>query len=221
VRQRELTEAQVLVLWARLASLSSARGERYVVQAYAAAPDDPEVQFWLGRLELLKGQRSAAERLFRAALAHDPDNAGYELGLVALYAAQTMDREWQVGKGGDALMGAVDRLGAIARTPAELDTVAIYHLLDGRPELAKTFATRACESGPDCWECFHTQAEASSRTGDTATAVTLELAAIDRLPEEVSDKIDLALRNALHKYQAAAATPSVPAPTAVDLFLPW
>jgi len=42
-------------------------------------------------------------------------------------------------------------------------------------------------------------------------------AAIDRLPEQVPDRVDMALRKALQKYQAAVAQPSVPPPPDVDL----
>jgi hypothetical protein len=41
------------------------------------------------------------------------------------------------------------------------------------------------------------------------------------LPEQVPDRVDMALRKALQKYQAAVAQPSVPPPPDVDLFFPW
>jgi tetratricopeptide (TPR) repeat protein len=221
VARRDLSEAQALVLWARLASLRSERGQRYMQSAFAAAPGDPEVRFWYGRMKMLKGERDEAERLFKEALAQDPDNGGYELGLVALYLGGNQRKSWSAADLGGSLTGAMEHLTSVARTPAELDTVAIYHLLQDRPEVAKELAARACQAGADCWECFHTYAEASSRTGDAAGAVSLEREALARLPEDASNKVDLALRNALRRYREVEADPASAAPAHVDLFLPW
>jgi tetratricopeptide (TPR) repeat protein len=221
VRQHDLAEARTLVRWARLSSILSERGERYLRSAVAAAPQDPEVQFWFGRLHMLEGRREEAERLFKAALAQEPDNAGYQLGLVALYLGRDHDTRRYSSAGDASISDAMNRLTKIARTAAELVTVADYHLLENRPEVARPLAERACRVDPDCWECFHAYALATFRTGDVAGAVTLEKSALNRLPDASPTNAEMTLRQALRSYRTAAANPGAPPASAPTLFFPW
>lgn len=223
VRRRDLREAQILVWWARLSSLQSERGERYLRGAIAAAPGDPEVQFWSGRLHMLRGQRAEAESLFGSALAQDPDNPGYQLALLALHLGGERDKRWSSSPADTFISGAIERLTKVARTAPELITVASYHLLENRPEIARPLAERACRIGPNCWQCLHAYALAVFDTGDAPQAVSLERRAFDRLPDAdaAPASADLTLKRALRYYRNAVANPGTPPAPPTTLFFPW
>jgi hypothetical protein len=219
VRQRELGEAATLVRWARLASLASPQGERFMRDAVAAAPEDPEVEFWFGRFEMVRGKPKVAERWLEAARAREPGNPAYQLALVALYFAER-GGSWSSGDHDERLEEAMARLTKVARTPAELGTVAGFNILQGHADVALPLAARACEAGPDCWECFHSYALASYETEDAARALELERAALERLPEDAPSETARALQGALRRFEAAVSGSSVPSGN-YHVFFPW
>jgi tetratricopeptide (TPR) repeat protein len=220
IQQRTLSDAQTLVRWARLSSIVSERGARYLRAAAAMAPTDPEVQFWLGRFNMLNNRRQEAERLFKAALAQDPNNPGYQLALLALQLGGQGQRRWASAPEDEETTHAMDRLSKVAHTATELITVATYRLLENRAEVALPLAERATRVDPDCWLCFHVYALAVSRTGDVPRALTLERNAWNRLPEETPAGADMAVRAALNYFKTTTVSPAAAAP-APTLFFPW
>jgi hypothetical protein len=169
---------------------------------------------------MLKNQREDADRLFRAALAQDPDNPGYQLALLALRLGGGADERWLEAREDADTTQAMDRLTKVAHTATELVTVATYRLLQNRPEVALPLAERAVHADPDCWLCFHANALAAYRTGDAPRALALERDAFARLSDQTPKRAAAAVRAAIHDYQAATANPAAPAP-APTLFFPW
>ncbi len=226
VQQRELKESRVLLWWARLHSFegaSTARAEQLLDRALALSrDDDPEVQFWMGRLKMIKRQPKAAEGYFKSALSSEPDNARYQTALALLYLN---DKDgpgagWPATERRVLLRGAMDQLAKVARTAVELNLVATDMIFEGKAEDALPFAQKACAADSDCWECFHTHAAAAFQTGDASAAEILERSALQRLPEEAPAKTAEILKQALQSYKTAGDGSSPASPAKIPLFVP-
>ena len=106
----------------------------------------------------------------------------------------------------DALLSqAFETLGQVAQSPFELNTVAIYHIIQRAPERAVPFAQRAARADPDCWSCLHTYAAATFQVGQAAEAAELERSALERLPDDAPSKTTAVLTHDRDRYLRAAA----------------
>jgi tetratricopeptide (TPR) repeat protein len=204
IRQRELGKAQVLVLWARLVAVTSTRGRRYMQEAIAASPRDREVQFWSGVLQAWDDRLEDAERLQKAALAQDPDNAGYAMALAKLYRTRKHRKPTPNMPTDGEVAELMNHLVQIAHTGTELATVATYYLDENRPTVARPFAERACQVEPDCWICLHTYACVIFRSGNAAEAATIEQSALALLPEPPPPGAEETLKPALRFFEEEA-----------------
>lgn len=210
IQRRELAEAEVLVWWTRLDSFlggSAERAERNLRRAASDAPQDPDVLFWLGREEAIKGRPREAEQHYLQALAQRPERPSYQLALALLYLDDATGSTWSASERETLLARAVDRLGEIAATASELNAVAGYQLIQMHAPKALPFAAKACRVQPDCWECYHTYAAATSQTGDPAGAAALERTALERLPEDAPARTARVLKRAFDRYEEAVAHP--------------
>jgi tetratricopeptide (TPR) repeat protein len=219
---RGLDEAETLVFWAQLDNFQGAQSKRAKARleaAHQAAPGNPEVLLWLGRFIARQGALPAAVRHYRAALRARPKEPRYLLALAAAYfdgdAKVFWSREQRKQKLGEVMEALADR----AHTGRQLNAVAIYRLLERDVPAAAQFGRRAREAAPDCWECFHTSAAAAFMAGDVDQAISLELEALTRLPEQASLDVDHTLRKTLARYRSSDADAAQPK-TLPPLFTP-
>jgi len=204
--KRAMSEAEVLVLWARIDNFrgpNAARAFARLQRAAALAPDDPAVLLWTARHEALLGRPREAERHLQRALGLEPSQAEAQLALGMLYLGNKTGSTWPAAERDKLMADAFERLGKIAATATEYDAVAIYHLIKTGVAQAVGPAAKACELDPSCWSCLHTYAAATFRTGDRERAAALELAAVSRLPENASETVIRTLTRDLERYRAA------------------
>jgi hypothetical protein len=207
VDKRTMSEAEVLLLWARLDAFrgpNAARALERLSRAAAVAPDDPEILFWTARRETLLRQPLEAERHLQRALARQPSHAGAQLALGMLYLDDRTGASWPASQRKKRVVDAFERLGEIATTATEYNAVAIYHLIKTGVARAVGPAAKACELDPSCWSCLHTYAAAKFRSGERARAADLELAALSRLPDGAPESIVQTLSRDLERYRAGA-----------------
>lgn len=167
---------------------------------------DGSVSFWLGRYHAERGEHAAAERSFREAMAREPGNPEYLLGLVKLYWSDRSSAAWFGSARSPRVKELVAELSQHARSAWQLNAVAVNQLVNRDIAGALGSSQQACELGPDCWECFHNRAVVLSTAGQAEAAVAAELAALDHLPDHASDKIAKVLRDAVGFYSRAAAS---------------
>jgi hypothetical protein len=189
-------------------------------RAAALAPDDPQILFWAARRETLMGQPLEAERHLQQALARQPSHAGAQLALGMLYLDDKTGTSWPAGERKKRAADAFGRLGEIAITATEYNAVAIFHLITTGVERAVGPAGKACDLDPSCWSCLHTYAEAMFQSGEgESAAITLQLAALSRLPDDAPERIVKALSRDLERYRAGG-DPSVDRHAGTMLFWP-
>ena len=206
VDRRAMSEAEVLVLWARIDGFRGSNAERAferLGRAAAVAPDDPDVLLWTARRETVLGRPLEAERHLQRALARQPSHAGAQLALGMLYLDDKTGVVWSADERKKRAAAAFERLGEIATTATEHNAVAIYHLIKTGVARAVGPAARACELDPSCWSCLHTHAAAMFQSGERASAATLELAALSRLPDDASERVVQTLSRDLKRYRAS------------------
>lgn len=222
VDKRAMSEAEVLVLWARMDAFrgpNAARASELLRRAATVAPDDPEILLWTSRRETLLGKPLEAEHHLQQALARQPSYAGAQLALGMLYLDDKTGTSWPADERKKRASDAFTRLGEIATTATEHNAVAIYHLIKTGVAQAVGPAAKACELDPSCWSCLHTYAAATFRSGARARAADLELAALSRLPDNAPERIVQTLSRDLERYRAAA-DPSADREAGMMMFWP-
>jgi tetratricopeptide (TPR) repeat protein len=211
---RRLTEAETLVLWAKLDDFDGPGYERAkdrLDQARQAAPGDPEVSYWIGRLNARQGKLIQAAGFYWEARHVKPKEPRYLFALASVFLDDGAKSLWWKEEREMHLEEVMERLDDLAHTGRQLNAVAIYHLLTGDVSGAVDFSRRAREAAPDCWECFHTSAAVAFMAGDPARAKSFELGAVARLPdEEVAPEVLDAMLGALDSYRDADANGSEP-----------
>ena len=209
VSRRDLTEPQVLAWWTRLDAFRGTTADRSWRRLEAGLdrwPEDPELLFLRGRRDMLANVPKDAERHFKQALARRPGDPGYQLALALLYLHEKTGASWPPAERVTLLSDAFEQLGAVARTPSELNSVAIYHLLKTTANQALPFAERASKADPDCWSCLHTLAAATFRLGQADEAAELERAALQRLPDDARSEVTAILKRDRDRYLRAASS---------------
>ncbi len=201
---RPLAESEVLTWWARLDAFngpSSERAERHLQAALKASPNDAQIWFWLGRANALNVHVEEAERHFARAMELEPDTPEFNYGLLDLYwnsrTRQHFSREVREQKVGEL----VEIMARSARTPRHFNALAMHAIMKGDGQAAVTFATKACDLGPDCWECLHNYALARYQLGEHTAALALEREALARLPEQAGAQFWTLIRDSLAFYQ--------------------
>lgn len=199
---RVMDPAEVHLLWARLRPWSrdpeTAKAE--IATAVKLAPSSAEVAFWTGVFELRQGSLAAAASEMTAAVTAKPDDPRYLHGLAIAHRelATTPKADTDAAQ---READAMARLGKLAKTGTELNTVADHHGRSGRWDEALVFAQRAVKADPTCFVCFVTLGEAffaKQQPGDAAAAQTI---ALSLLPDGVeAPEEDARLR----KYLLAA-----------------
>ncbi len=218
---RGLSDSYVLTWWARLDSFDgdmASRAAKRLADAQRSNPQDPDVWFWLGRHSARQQRAVEAESNYEHATTLAPDRPDFLLGLVSLYVSDSAKSVWPDRE--QRLDRAMAKLERVASSPLELNVLAIRAL--HAHELAKSqgFARKACNAGPDCWECWHTFAEAAFVAGDAPRALELERTAVARAPENLSENAFRALRDAASLYQLAVQEPGLSQNTLPPLFVP-
>ena len=209
-REEVMSEARVHLLWARLIpwqhdTTAAVRSE--IDAAITADPASPDARFLsaVQKMFLLDVEGSRAD--LDLTLKWRPDDPHYLLGLLEWYRGRPRKR----GENADdpaEIDALVERLARVARTPAQLDSVARHHVSRERPGDAFAFAERAIHLDPTCAACEDTRALVLLQVRRFPEA----LAAIDRalslLPEREDSKAMLA-----HRAAILAAVPATPAPS--------
>ena len=223
VSRRALTEAEVLAWWTRLDSFegrTAERSSRRLEEGVARWPGDPDLEFLRGRRDMLMKKAKEAELHFNQALARRPGDAGYQLALGLLYLRERTGTSWPPPERAALLSATFDKLGEVARTPLELNTVAIYHMMKTTAAQALPFAERAAHADPDCWSCLHTYAAATFQLGRAADAAELERAALQRLPDDADSEMTAVLTRDRDRYARAASSSTKGDQRGTMLFFP-
>lgn len=181
---REMTPAEIRVLWARLlyspsrkSNLDDAR--EHIDRALVLSPRSAEAWFWKGWLQRGTGDLAGAERSIDVAVGLEPDAARYLLGSIlvadALEELGPLD-ERRRAKRGERLA----RLSTVARSAGALDRVARYELAAGDAKEALAITRRALAAHPRCAMCLFTLISAALglRKYDTAAFAMDRLIAI-------------------------------------------
>ena len=100
------------------------------------------------------------------------------------------------------------RLEPLARSPQQLNLLAISELRKRDFGRADQFAKRAADVGPDCWECRHTRAQAAFLAGDAARALEYEQSALALTSEDTSVQALTAMRAGLRIYESVLRDPN-------------
>jgi tetratricopeptide (TPR) repeat protein len=218
---RALPDSEVLTWWARLDAFngdSASRAAKRLADAQRANSKDAEVWFWLGRQAALQGQAADAASNYEHAVELAPERPDFLLGLVTLYIMDSTKSPWPDRE--QRLDQTITKLEPVARSPLQLNVLAIRALHAHDLSKSQVFAQKACDAGPDCWECWHTLAEAAFIAGDAARALKLERTALARVPENLSEPAYRALRDAASLYELAAQAPRLPQSKLPPLFVP-
>lgn len=208
---RELQDSEVLTWWARIDSFggsSASRAHQRLEKAKLANPHDAEVWFWLGRYATRQSDFSSAESNYREAIGIAPDRPEYLLGLYALYQTGAAQSLWSASDREQRTARVLSSLEPLARSPQQLNVLAIAALGKRDYPGADRLAQRASEVGADCWECRHTRAQAAFMSGDAARALELERGALARTGENTSEQGMTAIRDALRIYESVLRDPS-------------
>jgi tetratricopeptide (TPR) repeat protein len=199
-----MKESEVRVLWARLDDFTgpSASRARSNLDAARAASEagDGSARFWLGRYHALRNETDEAESAFQEALRIEPQVPEYLLGLIDLYWGHRSGAAWMDAARSPQVGKLIGELEPIARTARQHNAVAVHRLIGGDVPGALEHSKRACERGPDCWQCFHNRASALFAAGQRDEAAAAERTALDRLPERSAGNAATEMRKALDLY---------------------
>lgn len=203
VEQDRVTDpAEVHVLWARLrpwrGDADAARAD--LEAARRLAPSSPEVRYWRGVFNYRRGELDAADSDMSAAVAAKPEEPRYLHGLAIVLRERASFR----GAGEDAAKKedeAMARLAKVAKTGAELNTVADHHERRGRWDDALAFSQRAVKADPACSACFSSLGEILFAKEQYQDAVRAQTIALSLLPDGVEAPDEDAK---LRKYIGAA-----------------
>jgi predicted CXXCH cytochrome family protein len=145
-------------------------------RAQLATAERPESHLNIGLVEMEQGKAAAAQRSYRTALRLDPAFAPAYVNLADLYRALGSDRE-----GEEVLRQGIDEAPDDADLHQALGLLLVRagRLPDAVPELA-----RAAALAPERPRYAYVHAIAVNETGDTAGAVAILEAALDRHPDD-------------------------------------
>jgi tetratricopeptide (TPR) repeat protein len=209
VSRRGLSRSEALVLLARLDAFKGDKARR-AEDRLNLARNTPGGEagvgapaFWLGRYNQLQGDFVKAEELYLEATRIDPDNPDYLFGLVDLYWTDERTT-WMEAAKSDRMNKTMAALVRIARSPYQLNAVAVHQMLAGDVPAALATTERACAVGSDCWICFHNRAAALFASGQVAQALQSERDAQLRQSESAAPRLVAMVRGALAFYSQAA-----------------
>ena len=149
VDKRAMSEAEVLVLWARIDGFrgaNAARAFERLRRAAVVAPDDADILFWTARRETLMGQPLEAEGHLRAGARAATFTRESAARARNAYLDDKTGASWPTDERKKRAADAFERLGEIATTATEHNAVAIYHLIKTGVARAVGPAGRACGS---------------------------------------------------------------------------
>jgi tetratricopeptide (TPR) repeat protein len=210
-QERVMADAEVHLLYARLASWragSSARARTQLDAALASDPASPEVHHLRGLFFLVERQLDDADRELAAALGARGDDPRYLLANLMLARARAPQKPGEV-------RALTDRLARVAHTATELDAVARAEASLREADAGLPFAERAIKAGPACWRCVDTYALLLLEKNRLDDAIAAESRAVDLLPEEETEptlvkrlRSMIALQKKLRQAAAGAKPPS-------------
>ncbi len=201
---RALSDAEVLLWWARLDSFTgneAARAGKRLADAERANRDDADVQFWLGRKAVLEGKLAEAGMAYEKAAQAAPERPDFWFALVALYENNAKSGVWPDHE--QRLARALTHLSSSATSPMQLNLLATEALWENDAKRGTELAERARTAGPDCWQCWHTAAAAAAMSGDIRQATKAEQTALARAPEDLTPQALRVLQDAVALYERA------------------
>jgi len=162
---REMTPAEIHVLWARLlwhGGGKSARSsaDEHIDRAVALSPKSAEAWFWKGWFQRQTEDLAGAELSIDNALRLEPEVPRYLLG--AVLVADAFEKRSLLS---DARREKRDRhlarLSRVARSMGGLRRIAKHKLDAGEPEEALAITRRALAAHPQCVKCLSTRIRAA------------------------------------------------------------
>lgn len=216
---RRLRPGEIHAMWAHLQMIrADATGEADALEPVTAhlrfaAADDPSwaaTGFWRASLafHFRRGRRGVAEaeRLLRAYVAKQPNDARARLAIVTVVMARLVPAD-HLGTEPSApprlarLETDVAQLARVARSAAELNAVGWYYAMRRQPRTGMSFARRALRADKRCLACMNTLALLHYQRGDAARAAATMRRAIHMLAER---RIPPACRKRLAVYGLGA-----------------
>ena len=187
IATRELTDAEVHVLWARLSPWEGAQGaaaKRDLDEAVTEAPSSAEAHYFRGLYWAAQHRFDAAADDLLAAARLAPNDPRYLLGILTLRAQQQPPTEHV--HAGDPVMQAAEPLGQVARSPLQFQALARVYYDLGDLQQALAYAERGVALAPI--DSFNLDAEAQilNALGRTQEAVDHERSAVAFLPEGIA-----------------------------------
>jgi hypothetical protein len=174
--------------------------EADLAESQKRQPDAPEARLLAARLELERGMPEAAEAALRPLADAHPRDERY----AEMLASVVLDREARrpgPSRQRERLVEAAERLERVAHSPVALAVLAALLASLGERARAASFAQRAVDAAPDCFECLVTLAALAFADAAFADALELERAAAALAPE---GRLDAAVRRNLERYERAA-----------------
>jgi hypothetical protein len=178
---RNLSPADVHILWARLRKWPDDAKARADVEAAAALdPTSPEIQYWVGAFSRKAKDYKAAEASLQKALEQRPNDARY-----LTMMATTLEQDRSASPG--SAEPFVERLAKVALSAHALDFLARYYGNRKRMAEAMPFAQRALKADPTCSSCAWTIAHIAVALDDLELAVAAQKRAVAMLGDRESN----------------------------------
>jgi tetratricopeptide (TPR) repeat protein len=171
-----------------------------ITQAEGLEPDNPDVAYGRGEVELALGHMAEARAAFRRAIVRSPGEPRYAFAVGMSLVRETFGSIAHAQELADIAEGLV----STATAPQEHALVGFYLLRTGRATLASGHAEKAFREDRRCGYCAKVLAEVTAEQGDPERAVAvLEQA----LSASLDGPQDRALLADLAKYRAMPRLP--------------
>ena len=179
ISERQLTDDEVHILWARLFSVRTTTKGLWGAEldaAQRAAPTSADVYYYRAVHWLKSRNFQSAQGDLETALRLAPLDARVLLALALSHAAVANDQT--------AARGLFERLAAVARSSTQFRALARYSLSNGELTRGLEFAQRAIDTDAIDPYSLDVYAQALAAHGRFKEAVTAEQAALAFLPED-------------------------------------
>ena len=188
----------VLEVYALIAAGNLAEAERRIGHLVYTYPNNPDLQFLLGRLALKKDDNRAAAEYFENAVALRPDHAAAYVELAKLY------RSWHES---DRAQACYETALKLVPEVAELhNNLGLLHLDQGRLPEAEHCFERALQLKPDLAPAMNNVGRVHSRLKQYDAAIACFRAALAMDPSHIDANINIGLAlNGLGEQDKALA----------------
>jgi tetratricopeptide (TPR) repeat protein len=188
--ERQLSAADVHVLWARLLPWrkdSMDRVRQQLEAARATAPESVDLKLVSAKLAGATHDFVGAKRELDKALAAAPQDPRCLLAHEQWHRAEARSRGLAPEAAEEAIpIDVIERLARVAVSATELNEVAWYYATHHRPDEGIPFSMRSLRADPICWSCQDTYAILLLEKGRTEEALRAIERAVSLIPETTS-----------------------------------